>query len=781
MLKKYIFALSATSLAVAAAFGTAHAQTSAEPQASGVSVGARQVETLDAVTVTSRRREESSQNVPAPLTVIKGDDLAANKIERVQDLQQVLPSTNVAFMHARQGSVAVRGIGNNPAADGLDGSVGIYLDNVFLARPGMAVTEILDIDQLELLRGPQGTLFGKNTTAGVLNIGTKKPTFDTERSIELTVAQRQYNQVKGTVSGALSETAAGRLLVYGTHDGGDVTNIYNGDKLNGGTRKGVRGQLLLVPGDNFDLRLIADYHEEKSSYGTTVPYYAGPRFLAQATSAGATNIPTNPSDYKINQDSKQQSNAQQGGVSAEANWTLGSGHKLTSITAYRFWDFQPKNDEQTNLPAIVSGGVEVKDKQFSQELRLASPTGGAFDYVLGGYYFHQNLENNTFTVYGSAADTLLGTAPGTLRNITSNAPGKIKTDSLALFGQNTWHATDKLDLTVGLRATQEKKVANIVRQAPTGGTTTLTPAQLAAQNARIGAWSSGDLSVNEVSPSGLLNLAYKFDTGLLGYATLSHGEKSGGVNLAPATGPTLGAQSLLVAPEKADNIEIGFKSNLLNNRVYFNANLFQTKIDGYQANTLVAHPNPAIGWTNPLSVLTNVGALKSQGLEVDVRALLAPGLTINANGSYNDARYTDFKNAPCSAEAKAAGKTVCDLTGKDVVGAPRWIANVGGRYEWNLGHNVNQYVNANYAWRSESEGAIDNSKYAKIPAYGLLNLSTGWKVKTGADRWDASLWVRNVFDKRYYTAIFQYPAYADLYTAAVGLPRTIGATLKYEF
>lgn len=159
---------------------------------------------LGKVTVTARRREEDSQKVPTPITVLGGETLEAQRISRVQDLQQVLPSVNVAYIHARQSSVAVRGIGNNPASDGLEGSAGIYLDNVYLGRPGMAVFDLLDIEQLELLRGPQGTLFGKNTTAGVLNISTRAPTFTTERTVEVSGGQDGYFQGRGTVSGPLS-------------------------------------------------------------------------------------------------------------------------------------------------------------------------------------------------------------------------------------------------------------------------------------------------------------------------------------------------------------------------------------------------------------------------------------------------------------------------------------------------------------------------------------------------------------------------------------------------
>ncbi len=196
---------------------------------------------LGKVTVTARRREEDSQKVPTPITVLGGETLEAQRISRVQDLQQVLPSVNVAYIHARQSSVAVRGIGNNPASDGLEGSAGIYLDNVYLGRPGMAVFDLLDIEQLELLRGPQGTLFGKNTTAGVLNISTRAPTFTAERTVEVSGGQDGYFQGRGTVSGPLGETLAGRLSAYRTRDDGYIKNIHDDNYLNGASARARAG------------------------------------------------------------------------------------------------------------------------------------------------------------------------------------------------------------------------------------------------------------------------------------------------------------------------------------------------------------------------------------------------------------------------------------------------------------------------------------------------------------------------------------------------------------
>src|SRR5574343_723731 len=240
------------------------------------------------VTVSARRRVESSQSVPTTLSVLDSSALEGNRVYRVQDLQQLLPSTTVNYVHARQMSFAVRGLGNNPASDGLEGSVGVYLDNVYLARPGMAAFDALDIQQLELLRGPQGTLFGKNTTAGVLNITSKQPTYRSENRAQLAFGQQGYVQGKAVLSGAFSDTAAGRIAVYKTREDGYITNLHTGKKVQGGDRDGVRAQLLLEPDANFSARLIADYNREDSNNGTLVFYNAGPsgRFLTQAAAVG---------------------------------------------------------------------------------------------------------------------------------------------------------------------------------------------------------------------------------------------------------------------------------------------------------------------------------------------------------------------------------------------------------------------------------------------------------------------------------------------------------------
>ncbi|HEX4551723.1 TonB-dependent receptor [Pseudomonas sp.] len=731
---------------------------------------------LETVTVTTRRREESSQDVPTPMSVVSGQTLETQRVYRIQDLQQLVPSVNVAYMHARQSSVSIRGLGNNPASDGLEGSVGLYIDNVYLGRPGMAVFDLMDIEQLEVLRGPQGTLFGKNTTAGVINISTRAPTFTPERSIETSFGEDGYFQTKGTISGPLNDELAGRFSAYRTRSDGDIKNEYNGHDLNGGSRDGFRAQLLFKPNEDFNLRWIGDYNEEDSSAGTRVLYNTGPTingvnlYQSRANAAGATLV--NGSHRKVNLDNDQHVTVHQGGTSVEANWTLPSDFTLTSISSYRFWNFTPANDDGLNVAATYNAGVSVEDKQYSQEFRLASPKGEFFDYVVGAYYFGSDLDNKSFAYYGPQADIWNGTPRGALANVDSVGNGHIKTDSFALFAQGTWHLTERLDFTAGVRGTYEEKTAWVTRDAPVGGAA-VTGAAATARRGRTGAYDSGDLNQYSSSPSGLLNLSYRITDDLLGYATLSHGEKSGGVNLAVGSAPTAGADSLLIGTERANNAELGFKSTLWDRRLQLNANVFWTQVNAYQTN--------AYDDVNRVQYLTNAGSVRSRGVEFESTVIPLRGLTLNFNGSYNDVSYLSYKDAPCPPEVSQApgAPASCDLTGHQVVGASKWIGNANGKYEWNLANGLQPYVTGSYAFRSKAVGTVEDSDYGQIPSYAVVNFSTGLRGDFNQGQWDVSLWLKNAFDKTYYTTL--WTGGNGGYEGLLGTPRTLGVTGRYDF
>lgn len=731
---------------------------------------------LGTVTVTTRRREESSQDVPTPMSVVSGQNLETQRVYRIQDLQQLVPSVNVAYMHARQSSVSIRGLGNNPASDGLEGSVGLYIDNVYLGRPGMAVFDLMDIEQLEVLRGPQGTLFGKNTTAGVINISTRAPSFTPERSIETSVGEDGYFQTKGTISGPLNDQLAGRFSAYRTRSDGDIKNEYDGHDLNGGSREGFRAQLLFKPNEDFNLRWIGDYNEEDSSAGTRVLYNTGPTingvnlYESRASAAGATLV--NGRHRKVNLDNDQHVTVHQGGTSVEANWTLPSDFTLTSVSSYRFWNFTPRNDDGLNVPASYNAGVSVEDKQYSQEFRLASPKGEFFDYVVGAYYFGSDLDNKSFAYYGPQADIWNGTPAGALANVTSVGNGHIQTDSFALFAQGTWHLSERLDFTAGVRGTYEEKNASVSRNAPLGGVA-VAGAAANARRGRAGAYDSGDLNQYSSSPSGLLNLSYRITDDVLGYATLSHGEKSGGVNLAVGSAPTAGADSLLIGTERANNAELGFKSTLWDRRLQLNANVFWTQVNAYQTNAYDA--------ANRVQYLTNAGSVRSRGIEFESTVVPLRGLTLNFNGSYNDVSYLSYKDAPCPPEVSQApgAPASCDLSGHQVVGASKWIGNANGEYKWNLANGFEPYVTGSYAFRSKAVGTVEDSDYGQIPSYAVVNFSTGLRGDFNQGQWDVSLWLKNAFDKTYYTTL--WTGGNGGYEGLLGTPRTLGVTGRYDF
>ena len=565
-------------------------------------------------------------------------------------------------------------------------------------------------------------------------------------------------------------------------DDGWVENTVNGDKLNEINRRGLRGQVLVKPHNDFNLRLIAEYNRENSSTGTLVPYSFGPlnrgtfnsatnytTFPQAAVAVGAQPLVTDPYKYKVSLDGPQQAKVEQSAVSAEANWNLG-GYRLTSITAWRDWHFDPKNDlDYTNLPGLT-GGFKSKEEQFSQEVRLASPTGGAVDYVVGGYYYHQRTSSdNSYTTGPSVLALSGGSYPN--NNVVSGR-GEATTDSLAAFGQTTWHVTPKLDLTGGLRYTTEDKKGRVQQN-------DLASASPFSALPIFRAWDSGELKRTDESVAALLNASYKLTPTVLGFVNVSHGQKSGGynVNSVASAGSAFGTQAITVDPEKANNIDLGIKSTWLNNRVQVNGNFFLTKVKDYQAVTNTYYAPAAIF----LGVLTNVGDVTSKGFEFDVKARATNNLTLNLNGAYTLARF-DSGTGPTPFEVYNGtyGRGSQSIEGNQVNGAPKWIFNAGAQYRHFLDNGIEQRLVANYAWRDQTYGDINNSVYSKIESYGLLNLSAGWRIPQGEkSSWDVSLWVKNAFDKRYFLRLTT--AGSNMYVGSAGESRTVGATVRYDF
>lgn len=724
---------------------------------------------LDEVVVTARRRAENAQEVPIPITALSGAALDQSGLYRLEDLNQRFPSLNAQFANPRQTSIAVRGLGNNPANDGLESSVGVYLDDVYLGRPGMANQDLIDLDQVSLLRGPQGTLFGKNTTAGVLNLTTSAPSFTPGGVIEASAGNYGYYQVRGTVTGPIEDdTLAGRLSYSKTYRDGYIDDVTDGRRLNGVDREGLRAQLLFKPNDALTVRVIGDYEEENSPCCISVLYNLGPNngalLKAHLAAADATEI-FDPNFLSTSINDPQYMRVRQGGGSVQVNWRLDGGYTLTSITAYRSWQFLPTNDaDDTSVSAIDNAGQEVDDEQWSQEFRLASPSGGPLDWVTGLYYFYQYQSNLAFTQYGPDAHALYG-LPAFYNDAYSQVRAYPETNSYAAFGQATWHFTDQWSLTAGLRDTQEDKTSLVERNPPVG---------LPGISLALPAYSSGDLRISNNNVSALASLGYQFDRNFLGYLSASRGAKAGGINESvPAAG--LSASSLYVAPETANDYELGVKSTWLDQTLLFNVNLFWTDVKNYQA-TQLEQTTPGVF----VQTLANIGGVRTRGVETEFTAKPVDWFAFDFNASYNDAVYTSYDNAPCSIEATLAKEVTCNLTGEQVVGAPRWVVNPDLTLSHDLGGGVSGYALVGYSWRSSFFGTSDNSDYGIVKAYGLLNVRVGIQGDWGSKKWDLSVWSNNVTDKRYLVGGLTGPTFGA-YSLFPGDPRFWGATARVEF
>ncbi|MEO0032787.1 MAG: hypothetical protein RIS94_2545 [Pseudomonadota bacterium] len=537
------------------------------------------------------------QDIPLAVSVVSAAALERRGDFTLGQIQQQVPSLQVFSFNPRNTNINIRGLGSNVALtnDGLENGVGFYIDNVYYGRVGLSQFDLVDLESIEVLRGPQGTLFGKNTTSGVINITSKKPSFDPELSAEASVGNYGFYQVRASASaGLVPDKLAVRLSGAISQNDGFTRNKTTGTRAQDYYNASVRGQLLFTPSSDVSLRVIGDYSRQTqhnvmnlfvanhTTYadGVTIP---GSFAIRAARFPGYTLPSFNAFDRVGEADSHYQANMAGYGVSGQLDWDLG-GAALTAITAYRWWDWDPANDgDSTSLPVVVKAQQANRQRQFSQELRLASKGNHTLDYVVGAYYFWQTVRGYGATGYGAAAPTwfLGATTPVTnaaLNGYEVNSYSEPRTKTIAAFGQTDWHITPTLTLTTGLRFTHEEKKGTF--QQWVANAADISGFAPEVQTAILGIRANFnkvvplyETSFKDDSLSGLVSLSWKVAPDVLLYGTYSRGNKSGGLNLtqlpASITDPT-------VRPEKVDAFEAGFKSQFLNRRATLNAAAFWT-------------------------------------------------------------------------------------------------------------------------------------------------------------------------------------------------------------
>ena len=720
----------------------------------------------ESVIVTARHTQEREQDVPISMSVVTADTLEDTGGYTLADIQHIVPGLVSYNSNPRNSSVGIRGLGVTSAQDGLDTSVGVYVDGVYLGRPGMALEDLIDVEQVEVLRGPQGTLYGRNSSAGAINITTRAPSFTPSLTAEVSGGTYTYNQERLTATGPLIVgLLAYRLTVFNTYRDGYTANYKTGGRDNGLNRSGLRAQLLYTPLSKLSVRIIGEYSVEDDSSNTSVITQILPDSIGTATArtkvalaqTGWTPVASNSTGINAIQDMK----TRQGGASVEADYDLGWGD-LSSITAYRQWEFYPLQDsDNTPLDILQVNVAKTRDVQATQEFRLASKPGD-FSWQTGVFLFHQNLRDHyILNQYGYDAGAFL-TNYGRLANPAAAAvtvtPGsqylddvRSRTDSVALFGQFNWEIFTGLTLTGGVRYTKDWRDGTAISSVNGTIPASLTPA--INDNLRI----DGD------NVSGLASLAYKLDDNSLVYATYSNGYKAAGLNLDAA----VPAAGLILQPEQTDNYEVGIKQGLLDDRLFLKADLYWTELSGLQANYY-----PPDG---SKSYLTNAGNVRSRGAELEATYALDDHFSFGLNGAYNEAVYSSYPAGPCP--IGVAG--LCSLTGKPVYEAPKWVANANTSYGWDYDAQTRPYVSVQYSFTSRYNGTIDDSPYTQIPAYGLVNLRVGASLVGG--KYDVAVWANNLLDQTYYTstALASIPGASSFAIAAQpGNPRLIGVTLR---
>lgn len=722
----------------------------------------------------------------------KCDDCASEASCEIQQVfARVAESTRVVLDRTSiEKSINIRGLGApfGLTNDGIEPGVGVYIDQVYYQRPASVTFDFVDVEQIEILRGPQGTLYGKNTTAGAINITTRKPSFEPEGRAEISYGNYGFIQAKASVSGPLiGDVVAGRLSFSGTHRDGLVFNVTTNDEVNDQNNFGLRGQILIQPTDAFKLTVQGDYHQQRTKCCTQVFADVAPtlrsldrQFEQIAADLGYAPPSRDPFDRLTDVDTEIRGDQNLGGASAVAEWKIGP-RTLTSVTAWRFWDWDPSNDRDfIGLPITTVSANPSKQRQYMQELRYAGPLTSSLDFVAGLFAFHQTIDSNSNQTQGAAAARWLLAldplnTPELLDGLTQTGVVEFDNTSLAAFAQATWSITSRLRLIPGVRFNYDSKESSFISTV-TGGLQTSDPVLLQRQRSIL-APQNYTADFDDFNVSGQISASYAVTDDVSAFATYARSFKSGGVNLSGIPNNANGNPALEAAeidPEDVRHYEIGLKAQSPDRSVTANVTGFWTDIEDYQANVVNASVGVLRGF------LANAEKVRIRGVEVETTARLSDALSVYASGAWTDGEYVSFPDAPCPLEL-TGGPQVCDVSGTRLPGISKWAASWGGEFTHPISFGARMgegYIAADASYRSDFSSSASESQYLTVDGYALLNLRAGWR----ADKdWEIFFWARNVTGTEYFEFLSAQPGNSGLVAGQLGDPRTYGVTLRAAF
>ena len=745
------------------------------------------------IIVTAQKREENLQDVPLAISVIGADAIANNGGVSLENAQYLVPSLNFRKSGTTLNqALFLRGVGTINFSIAAEPSVAAVLDGVVLSRAGEGFTDLFDVERIEVLRGPQGTLFGKNASAGVVSIVTKRPTNQLEATAEASYFDKSEYRGRATVNLPLGENIRSRFTGFYSDYDGNISNITTGNKVNGYKHYGVRGVVEADLGEGIQLTFRGDWRKANDDccseiIGTTP---------SNAAALALRNTGINRDETRdVAQNLETATKEESWGLSLQADVELGS-HMLTSITSYRGWDNIEIRDGDwldgpyVGLNQLHDNGPQTS-KTFTQELRIASPTGQFLEYVLGAYYSKADSDR-TFTrnVITCSASTLPAVVPGLIPCSTTPGLSTITTPSgtadfgsvfknFSVFGQATINVSDSLRFIGGLRWTQDKLDVYHIRRTTLAGpgiqpnfdagvynnglVATLPATGFVAGASNGIPFRTGTKNSNF---SGKAGVQFDLSDDVMAYVSYTRGYKGPAYNIFYNL-TTVGTG--VIAPETANAFEIGLKNTLLDGALVVNMAAYSAKYNNYQANS----PDFVAGVRT--TRLTNAGSVSTKGFELDFVARPTNSFSVTGGIAYNKAQVENFRLPP------GADATQLIAKGTPLANAPEWKMALGAQYDWETGGFANVEIGAQMAMQSDQIYELSPNPAVRLGSTvdGYFTVDTSIALVDPNDVWRLAFQVKNLFDQSFASSIVSGgPGGAFRYIIPREADRYVGVTAR---
>jgi iron complex outermembrane recepter protein len=720
---------------------------------------------LGEIVVTAARREQSLQDVPMAVSALSSERLADAGVNEFQKLELQVPSLEVeGNTNPFTTSLRIRGMGNLANIPNFEPAVGLFVDGAYRSRSGVAMGDLLDVERIEVLRGPQSVLYPKNVTAGVVSVITQRPTDEFNVWGGASFGNLDYWQLQGGINGALTDGVRGRLVAVTSDREGGFDDIVNGTHSGGFSRTAARGQLEFDIGERASLRLIAGYADKE---GDCCSPDVLPGALSQTfMTALQRPVDTDPLNRKTAYSDPYKFEGDQYDLLAEFTYEFDFGvlTSTTSLDHFKVWS--QIDAEQSALTIGVFIDRQESDA-FGQEFRLTSTGDGPISWMTGAYFYDNDFTRGSLStdepMFVLGPDVVpLPAVPGAAGD-QSSFRSLNDTRHWSLFGQADWQVTDRTRLSAGLRYIDEKKSIDArsvlqVVATPSFAQTITVPAPVVAERSSDGiAW----------------NLSALFDVAedSTVYVTVAEGYKAGGYNGDWDAGGTLTAEKREFADETAFNLEAGLKSRFWDDQATLNLSVFRSEFDDFQNASFLGAS----------FLVRNAEKVVTQGIELDGSVRPREWVTFDYAVTYLDAEYDKFTQGACyfGRTPTDAVERTCDLSGETMPNAPTWRTNLGVQFQQALGSGTG-FFRTDWAYSSDQNADTALDPRAEQDAYNLWSARLGWHN----ERYGVTLWGENLTDETIKTAAGPQTIFGSLDGGMqffLNEPRTYGVTVDVRF